>query len=47
VKVAAEMISKLKEYEQKLTDDPELAKLVPFRITSKDAKGGACVAKAL
>lgn len=47
VKVAAEIISKLKEYEQKLSDDPELAKLVPFRITSRGANEKARVAKAL
>jgi hypothetical protein len=47
VKVAAEMISKLEEFEQKLSDDPELAKLVPFRITSKGANERARMAKAL
>jgi hypothetical protein len=47
VKVADEMTSKLKEFEQKLSDDPELAKLVPFRITSKGANERARKAKAL
>jgi len=47
VKVAADMISKLEEYEQMLSDDPELAKLVPFRVTSKAANKQARVANAL
>lgn len=47
VKVAAEMASKLEEFEQKLSDDPELAKLVPYRITSKGANERARMAKAL
>src|SRR5436190_15623520 len=41
------MTSKLEEFEQKLSDDPELARLVPYRVTSKDANKRARLAKAL
>lgn len=47
VKVADEMTSKLKEIDKKLSDDPELAKLVPYRITPRGANERARVAKAL
>jgi hypothetical protein len=47
VKVAADMTSKLEEYEQMLSEDLELAKMVPFRVTSRDANKRARVTKAL
>ena len=47
VKVAADVTSKLEEIDQMLSDNPELAKLVPYRVTSKGANERARMAKAL
>ena len=47
VKVAEGVISKLQEIDRMLSDDPELAKIVPYHITSRGAKEQARVAKAL
>ena len=47
MQVAADVTAKLESIKQMLSDDPELAKLVPFRITSKGSNERNRVAKAL
>jgi hypothetical protein len=47
VKVAADVISELKKYKKMLSDDPDLAKLVPFRVIGKGANERARLAKVL
>ena len=47
MKVAADVTSKLEEIDQMLSDNPELAKLVPYRVTSKGANERARITKAV
>ena len=47
VQCAADVTSKLQEIKQMLSNDPELAKLVPFRIQSKGSNEQSRMAKAL